>query len=95
MTAADLHIGARPGERIGEGNGYWWTAYEYAPGQMCAAVYVGGRLLRRDVRGWWVAGYLGERVPVSGDPVGRLSATVPASWPLHPEQVELGGSGDE
>ena len=84
-----MTAGARPGQTISRGEGYRWVAYSYEPGEMCAAVYVGGKLLRRDLEGWWVAGYLGNRFAVSGDPVARLSATVPAGWELHPEQEEL------
>lgn len=70
-------------------NGYAWVVYEWAPGVMCAAVYVAGRLLRHDLRGWWVADYHGKRQPVVGDPVAALHDTVPDGWPIHPEQVDL------
>ena len=79
---------ARPGEVLAEGSGYRWVAY-LLDGQAVAAVYVAGRLLRRDHRGWWVANYRGKREDVAGDPVGRLRRTAPPGWPVHPEHVEL------
>ena len=56
----------------------WWPA-----------VYLGGRLLRQDVAGWWTASYRGKRMPV---PAGRVAAAAilpPEGWLIHPEQEEL------
>lgn len=88
MSAPNI---APPGDLLASGPGWSWLAYRLAGGIDVAACYVGGRLLRRDHRGWWVAGQRGRRTVVDGDPVARLAGTAPAGWPVHPEQVELGG----
>ncbi len=97
MSAAELVVdhptpGARAGEAIAIGPGYRWVAYE-CDGTMAAAAYVRGRLLRRDIAGWWVAGARGERSAVADLDVAPLVGTVPAEWPVLAEQVPL--LGDE
>ena len=89
-----MTAGARPGQTISRGEGYRWVAYQVGA-DICAALYISGRLLRRDLEGWWVANFRGERVSVDGDPVARLRATVPDGWPLLPEQDELAGEGSD
>ncbi len=83
--------GARPGELIASGPGCRWLAYAL-DGTMVAAVYVDGRLLRRDLRGWWAAGPRGQRQPVPDRTVAALLGTVPARWPVLAEQAPLLGA---
>lgn len=82
---------ARPGETIAIGPGYRWAAYGI-DGTVVAACYLGGRLLRRDLAGWWTAGPRGERHPVPDRTVAALLGTVPAGWPVRAEQAPLLGA---
>lgn len=88
---AAVAVRARAGDTLAEGHVYRWVAYELSAGDMVAALYVEGRLLRRDTRGWWVANFHGRRIPVKGDPVAYLHGTHPPGWDLHPEHAELDG----
>lgn len=94
MAAADAGRvpvpGVRPGETIALGPDYRWLAYE-TEGQVAAACYVAGRLLRRDMAGWWVAGPRGERHPVPDRIVAALVGTAPEGWPVLAEQAPLLG----
>lgn len=96
MTAPPVAI-ADPGDVLALGPGdppaWRWVAYRMGDGSTVAAVYVAGRLLRRDHRRWWVCDFAGKRLDVKGDPVARLAGTAPEGWPLHPEQAELEGGG--
>jgi len=85
----DLVIG-RPGELIDAGPGYRWLAYQ-ADGEMVAACYADGRLLRRDLRGWWCAGPRGQRRSVPDATVASLLRSVPDGWPVLVEQAPLLG----
>lgn len=93
MSAAELchpAPGARPGELIAVGPRARWVAYQ-VDGQVVAAVYLGGRLLRRDLAGWWTAGPRGERCPVSDVDVAPLVGTAPDGWPVLAELEPLLG----
>ncbi len=93
MSAAELSHptpGARPGELIAIGPRARWLAYQ-VDGQVVAAVYLGGRLLRRDLAGWWTAGPRGERCAVADVAVAALVGCIPDSWPVLAEQAPLLG----
>lgn len=83
--------GARPGETIAVGPGHRYIAYQ-ADGMMVAALYIHGRLLRRDLAGWWTAGPRGQRHPVPDLTVADLLGTVPDEWPILDEQAPLLGT---
>lgn len=83
--------GARPGETIAAGPGYRWLAYQ-TDGTMCAACYCDGRLLRRDVAGWWSAGPRGQRHSVADRSVAALLGTAPDGWPVLDEQAPILGA---
>jgi len=83
--------GARPGETIAVGPTYRWMAYA-ATDEMVAACYVDGRLLRRDVAGWWCAGWPGERLPMADGAVAPLVGSPPDGWPVLAEQAPLLGA---
>lgn len=98
MTAATPSVvtdhpapGARPGETIAVGPGYRWTVYGI-DGTTVAACYLSGGLLRRDLSGWWTAGPLGERRPVTDRDVASAVGTAPDDWPVLAEQVPLLGA---
>ena len=84
--------GAQPGELIAAGPGYRWRVYEVTDGTMAAAVYLDTGLLRRDMRGWWVAGPAGGRVPVPDAVVAELVGSIPDAWPVLDEQAPLLGA---
>lgn len=88
MMGAHPCPGARPGETIAIGPGYRWIAYA-TEGVMVAACYSQGGLMRRDLRGWWVAGFLGERLSVKDPVVAGIVGTGPDGWPMLQEQVGL------
>lgn len=92
MIGPDHHPapGARPGETISVGPEHRWVAYE-SLGTMCAAAYLQGHLLRRDLAGWWITDVIGGRVPVDDLTVARLVGTVPDGWPVLEEQAPLLG----
>lgn len=92
MTTRHPSPGARPGETIAIGPGYRWAAYGIDDGTMRAACYVGGRLLRRDLRGWWTAGPVGQRQPLPDRTVAALLGTAPTWWPVLDEQAPLLGA---
>jgi hypothetical protein len=76
---------------VGIGPGYRWLVYQ-VDGTMAAAVYVGGRLLRRSADGWWTADFYGRRVPVADRVVRAIAAgTAPPGWPIFAEHVDLVG----
>lgn len=81
---------AAPGDVLATGPGYRWIAYRTDDGTMVAACYVGG-LLRRDRRGWWVAGPAGQRRPVADATVAKALGSAPAGWPVRAEQAPLLG----
>jgi hypothetical protein len=70
------------------GLGYCWKAYQLV-GELVAACYVDGRLLRRDMHGWWVATYHGDKRRLTGDVADRLRGTSPVGWPVPLEQAAL------
>lgn len=80
----------RPGELITAGPGHQWLVYQ-TEGVMVAAVYVDGRLLRRDLRGWWCAGPRGQRRSLPDAIVASLLRSVPDGWPVLVEQLPLLG----
>ncbi len=82
--------GARPGETIAIGPRHRWMAYQ-ADDEVVAAVYVDGRLLRRDMAGWWRAGPGGERMGVADADVAPLVGSVPDGWPVLAEVAPLLG----
>lgn len=83
--------GARPGETIATGADHRWTAYQ-TDGQIVAACYANGGLLRRDLSGWWTAGARGQRCRVDDSTVAAVVGTVPDGWPVLPEQAPLIGA---
>ncbi|HXH58907.1 hypothetical protein [Iamia sp.] len=83
--------GAHPGEVIAIGPDHRWIAYATA-GVMVAACYLEGRLLRRDLAGWWTAGPRGQRHPVQDRTVAALLGTAPDGWPVLDEQAPLLGA---
>lgn len=82
--------GARPGELIAIGPGHRWLAYQI-DGEMVAALYIDGGLLRRDLAGWWVASFMGERRAVADRVVAPLVGSVPDGWPVLACQAPLLG----
>lgn len=91
-SRTDMHPapGACPGETVAIGPGHRWLAYA-AEGGMVVACYPDGRLLRRDMAGWWAAGPRGERHPVPDGVVAALVGTAPEGWPVLDEQAPLLG----
>lgn len=91
---SDMHPcpGARPGETIAVGPGHRYIAYQADEGMVVAALYLDGRLLRRDLAGWWCAGPRGERHPVADRDVAALLGSVPDGWPVLDEQAPILGT---
>ncbi|HXH57704.1 hypothetical protein [Iamia sp.] len=91
MTAVHPCPGARPGETIAAGPGYRWIVY-VTDDVVAAACYADGRLLRRDLAGWWTAGPRGQRHPVADRTVAAIVGTAPDGWPVLDEQAPLLGA---
>ncbi len=83
--------GARAGEVIAVGPRHRWIAYGI-DGYVVAASYLDGRLVRRDLTGWWTAGPRGERCPVTDADVAALVGCVPDGWPVLAEHAPLLGT---
>lgn len=99
MTATEISMvaeldhpcpGARPGEVLAVGPRHRWIAYQLDD-EVVAAVYLDGRLLRRDATGWWRAGPRGEREAAAKADVAQLLGLVPDGWPVIDEQAPLLG----
>lgn len=82
--------GARPGELIAIGPNHRYLAYQI-DGEIVAACYLEGALLRRDLAGWWVASFMGERRAVDDRTVAPLVGSVPDGWPVLACQTPLLG----